>query len=96
MTNKEQELESWDIKAFSAEDVDGMFKQAILDFKEDSQNWDNGTCTLCNAENVPLAQHWNDVGGSGTLMCQICFTRGIIWFWMCEEAGIGTTQGSES
>lgn len=78
--------ETWEVKAFSAEDVSKMIKEARQRFIEDNREQDasyqQGECDTCHKENVLLAQHWNDVGGS--YHCEMCWVDSITWFWMNE------------
>jgi hypothetical protein len=79
--------ESWDIKAFSANDVADMIKDARARFKEEAHsNWPLKNCTVCHVQNQIMDQHWNDVGGPGTVQCEMCWVDGFIWFWMNEIA----------
>lgn len=70
--------------------IEQMLDTARNDFKEDAEQWDRGECLCCHMKDVPRAQHWNDVGGSGTLMCEGCYIQGIIYFWVSEDETAGT------
>jgi formylmethanofuran dehydrogenase subunit E len=84
----EQEVESWDIKMFSAEDISEKIKQARKDFQEEKYN--NTAlvkCDQCGAYVHATAQHFNDVGGQIPGFCEMCWVSNLIWFWMNEDAG---------
>lgn len=79
-----QELETWEVKAFSAEDVATLIKDARARFKEEQTPETRSNCTQCHTENIPVEQHWNDVGGPDTVQCEMCWVDGIVWFWLNE------------
>ena len=95
MLNQSQEQETWDIKCFSAEDFATAVKDARLRWQEEmppaSSLSARGTCVQCGVTNVPVQQHWNDVGGPGTEQCEMCWVDGIVWFWLNEQVAEQTS-----
>lgn len=73
----------------TAEQLSAMFTEARKEWREqhegESQEWKHGTCTGCLKPNVQLAQHWNDVGGAGSLSCEMCWVESIMCFWASED-----------
>jgi hypothetical protein len=86
MEPSQEEVYSADIKAFSAQDVTNFIKDARERFKEEAhKDWPTDVCTCCGIKGQLMEQHWNDVGGPGTVQCEMCWVDGIIWFWMNEQ-----------
>lgn len=95
-----QEQESWQVKVFSAENVQEFIKDARADFAAECRAEDRGECVVCHAGRyepaVPRVQHWNDAGGPDTLECEWCWVLSIVDFWMQErvsETNPTTAQG---
>jgi hypothetical protein len=79
------EVESYDIKMFSAKDVSDMFEEAHEMFKEYNTNRTAiGQCDSCKDYTNNLVAHWNDVGA--TKHCKSCWCESIVDSWMQEKA----------
>lgn len=92
-----QEVESWQVKMFSAEDVSELIKNARGEFMAEVAPEERGECTVCHAGKhdmgVYRVQHFMDVGGPDTLMCEWCWVGSIIDFWMQERAAERQANG---
>jgi hypothetical protein len=67
----------------TSEQLSDLFTEARSNFTMLRADIPRGDCRVCKVKNVPLAQHWNDVGD--LLECEACWIESWICFQLAED-----------
>lgn len=76
--------------------VNDMFTAARSEFAAECRPEEGGTCNACGTITSRRSQHWNDIGGPDSLICECCWVESYICFQLSEAEAEGEQQEQQA